>query len=265
MKYFMDIVNIKNLKRLLMLILAVMIVYILIGPLNPAEFTSLTIKTENVYAGGKLTYVIKGCRHVGEGVRTDVLRSLIDSSDKTLTPVILSSDNLTGKEGCYTNTRSVIVPIDTPLGCYTLRIQAIYSMIAIRQAVPREISSKEKICIQELPIDNRIEQLQQQIQELQHLIQTRKEATKPNISLQNVSPQRQTIGNTTSSASTQVQAAQQSAQQSTATLPAASVPVGTPEQPAKPPGQQSTIVSLLQDAVQPVLTPVETILHIPIK
>lgn len=143
------------------------VLYGLFGPINPADYKNVTVKTNPVFTGGILEYESSTCRYVGENVRTDVIRKLVSTTDETLTPVTLTTDTISNPQGCKENVpRKVLIPANTPVGCYRLQINGLYYVFPIRMPISRDMSSQE-FCIEQQPIDAQIRDLEEQLQNLQ--------------------------------------------------------------------------------------------------
>lgn len=119
----------------LVLVMVAVTAYALFAPIVPAKYSKPIINEQNIVAGKTLNYSIHTCRYVGEAVVTTVTRKLVSTTDKQLTPIVLSTDTLTNERRCLDVTRTLIVPSDTPSGEYQLVVQGIYEVLPLRAPI----------------------------------------------------------------------------------------------------------------------------------
>jgi len=196
------LLTVTHLNALMLVILTLLVAFPLFAPIVPAEYDKPAIKDATaLYAGHELTYKIHSCRYVGDSVLTTITRRLVSISDKTLTPINLSADTLTSKEGCEDSTSTLIIPYSTPAGTYQLQVSGIYSVIPLRKPITVTATS-DSFKINGATVSQDIEALINANKELQAQIQAQLDANPTTTPVQGSNSQQSTTNNSSNSKTT---------------------------------------------------------------
>jgi hypothetical protein len=152
-------ITVAKLNLAMLTILTGFVLYVLFAPIVPAVYDKPMIQNQSaVYAGHTLTYKIHACRNVDEAVVTTITRQLVSVTNKQLQPINLSTDIITNKAGCSTNTKTLLIPYLAPEGSYRLIIRGSYQVVPIRKSIVVSTQS-EPFTIHANSVDQEVQDL----------------------------------------------------------------------------------------------------------
>lgn len=169
------ILTIRNLNFIVLIFISFILLFVLFVPLHPVKINSLTIENkDNITSAGALTYRLDRCRYVSENVPTQVIRNLVavDKNGKEITstsPISLNADFVANPRGCTVEVRSVLLPSNTPVGYYKLKLISIYTILPIRK--PAEVTSYSDVFyVKPLSLGAQVQALEQELQTFQAFV-----------------------------------------------------------------------------------------------